>query len=106
MQEKNMEISEISDIISKIGVPAAGAVGIGYLFYLVLQWMMKVIITKLDSIESMVVKLIDRIRMMDNDLIRIDSMIRIMNNLPPDYDRLTRKDGSLREVPGDDNRRD
>lgn len=101
-----MELTDISGFVSSIGIPAAGAIGIGYLFYGLLQWMMKVIISKLDSIEGMTVKLIDRIRMMDNDLIRIDSMIRIMNNLPPDYARLTRKDGGLREIPEEDNRRD
>ena len=76
-----MEISEISDIISKIGAPAAGAVGMGYLFYLVLQWMMKVIIVKLDGIESMVVKLIDRIRMLDNDLIRLNQKVNTVLHL-------------------------
>lgn len=101
-----MELADISSFISNIGVPAAGAIGIGYLFYGLLQWMMKVIIAKLDGIESMTVKLIDRIRMMDNDLIRIDSMIRIVHNLPIDYSRLTRKDGALRDFPEEDGRRD
>jgi hypothetical protein len=101
-----MELTDISGFVSSIGIPAAGAIGIGYLFYFLLQWMMKVIIAKLDSIEGMTIKLIDRIRMMDNDLIRIDSMIRIMNNLPPDYNRLTRKDSALRDAPEEDGRRD
>ena len=101
-----MELSDVSGFISNVGIPAAGAIGIGYLFYGLLQWMMKVILTKLDGIEGMTIKLIDRIRMMDNDLIRIDSMIRIMNNLPPDYSRLTRKDGGLRDSPEEDSRRD
>lgn len=101
-----MELSDISNFIGNIGIPAAGTIGIGYLFYGLLQWMMKVIITKLDGIESIMVKLIDRIRMMDNDLIRIDSMIRIANHLPMDYDRLSRKDGGLRDAAEEDTRRD
>lgn len=101
-----MELTDISSFVGNIGIPAAGAIGIGFLFYELLKWMMKVIINKLDGIESVLVKLIDRIRMMDNDLIRIDSMIRITNQLHVDYDRLSRKDGALREAPEQDSRRD
>jgi len=101
-----MDLGEISSFISSIGIPAAGAFGIGWLFYALLQWMMKVIIAKLDGIEGMLVGLIDRIRMLDNDVIRMDTMLRVSNKLPPDYDRLKRKDGSVRGSPKEDSRRD
>jgi len=88
-----MELGEISTFISNVGIPAAGAVGIGWLFYALLQWMMKVIIAKLDGIEGMLVGLIDRIRMLDNDIIRMDTMLRVSNQIPPDYERVKRKTG-------------
>jgi len=88
-----MELDQVSTFISNIGIPAAGALGIGWLFYALLQWMMKVIIAKLDGIEGMLVGLIDRIRMLDNDIIRMDTMLRVSNQIPPDYERVKRKTG-------------
>ena len=41
----------------------------------------------------MIVALIDRIRQMDNDMIRIDAMARAAMNLPPDVERIARADG-------------
>ena len=41
----------------------------------------------------MIVALIDRIRQMDNDMIRIDSMVRTAMGVTIDVDRLARADG-------------
>jgi hypothetical protein len=41
----------------------------------------------------MIVALIDRIRQMDNDMIRIDTMVRAVLKVPPDTDRIARSDG-------------
>jgi len=48
---------------------------------------------KLDTQHSMIVALIDRIRQMDNDMIRIDSMVRTAMGVTIDVDRLARADG-------------
>ena len=41
----------------------------------------------------MIVALIDRVRQMDNDMIRIDSMVRTAMGVQVDVDRLARADG-------------
>ena len=41
----------------------------------------------------MIVALIDRVRQMDNDMIRIDSMVRTAMGISVDVDRLARADG-------------
>jgi len=41
----------------------------------------------------MIVALIDRIRQMDNDMIRIDAMCRAAMGLAPDVNRIARADG-------------
>ena len=48
---------------------------------------------KLDTQHGMIVALIDRIRQMDNDMIRIDTLVRTAMDLPPDLDRIARSDG-------------
>ena len=41
----------------------------------------------------MIVALIDRVRQMDNDMIRIDSMCRTVLGVQVDVDRIARADG-------------
>ena len=41
---------------------------------------------KLDTQHGMIVALIDRVRQMDNDMIRIDTMVRTAMKIPIDVD--------------------
>jgi hypothetical protein len=47
---------------------------------------------KLSGLWEMTVKLIDRIRALDNSIIRMETMIRILHDLPPDWERLGKLD--------------
>ena len=80
-------------IIETIGIPMVGAIGMGYLVWLVVKFLMADIHKKLDTQHQMIVALIDRIRQMDNDMIRIDAMCRAAMGLEPDVSRIARADG-------------
>jgi hypothetical protein len=80
-------------VIETVGIPAAGAMGLGYLLWVLFKYFMNEINKKLDTQHGMIVALIDRIRQMDNDMIRIDAMVRAAMGLPPDIDRIARADG-------------
>ena len=80
-------------IIETVGIPMVGAIGMGYLVWLVVKFLMADIHKKLDTQHQMIVALIDRIRQMDNDMIRIDAMCRAEMGLDPDVSRIARADG-------------
>ena len=80
-------------IIETIGIPKVAAIGMGYLVWLVVKFLMADIHKKLDTQHQMIVALIDRIRQMDNDMIRIDAMCRAAMGLDPDVSRIARADG-------------
>jgi len=80
-------------IIETVGIPMVGALGMGYLVWLVVKFLMADIHKKLDTQHQMIVALIDRIRQMDNDMIRIDAMCRAAMGLDPDVSRIARADG-------------
>lgn len=86
-------MNEILQAIETIGIPAAGAVGLGYLVWTLFKSLIADIHKKLDTQHGMIVALIDRIRQMDNDMIRIDTMVRAVLKVPPDTDRIARSDG-------------
>ena len=77
--------------IEAIGFEAAMAVAGFLAFFFTVKWMMKTLTDKLDKQFGMIVKLIDRIRILDNDIIRLETMIRIMKDMPPDWERLGKR---------------
>ena len=80
-------------IIETVGIPMVGAIGMGYLVWLVVKFLMADIHKKLDTQHQMIVALIDRIRQMDNDMILMNSMCRAAMGLDPDVSRIARADG-------------
>ena len=47
---------------------------------------------KLNEQQAIIIKLVDRIRMLQEDMIRFDTMFRVKNELEIDYDRLGKSD--------------
>ena len=80
-------------VVETIGIPAVVAVGMGYLVWTLFKNLIADIHKKLDTQHGMIVALIDRIRQMDNDMIRIDTLVRTAMDLPHDLDRIARSDG-------------
>jgi|TARA_R110002012_G_scaffold72181_2_gene184628 hypothetical protein len=81
------------DLLETVGIPAAFAIAAGYMVWKLFQHLIADVHKKLDTQHAMIVALIDRIRQMDNDMIRIDSMVRTAVGVQIDVDRIARADG-------------
>ena len=67
--------SPIIDMLNRYGFATVAAVAMGYFIYFIYNYITGNIIEKLDKAQMTVVLLIDRIRMLDNDLIRLRSKL-------------------------------
>ena len=76
-----MDVSNIADLINKYGFPIVAAAGMGYLIYYVWQWATIEIKPVLSEASSVLIALIDRIRMLDNDLIRLNQKLNVVLQL-------------------------
>ena len=74
-------MAELADLINKYGFPIIAAGGMGYLIYYVWGWATVEIKPVLGEANSVLIALIDRIRMLDNDLIRLNQKINIVLQL-------------------------
>jgi hypothetical protein len=74
-------MGEIADLINKYGFPIVAAAGLGYFVYFVWQWTTTEIKPVLGEANGVLIALIDRIRMLDNDLIRLNQKINIVLQL-------------------------
>lgn len=72
---------DIAELINKYGFPIVAAGGMGYLIFYVWQWATKEIKPVLSEANSTLIALIDRIRMLDNDLIRLQQKVNTVLHL-------------------------
>ena len=75
-----MEI-DIAGAIKDFGFPVIAAFGMGYFIFFIWKYVTQEILPALDKATMTTVRLIDRIRMLDNDMIRMDQKINIILEL-------------------------
>ena len=88
-----MDSRDFMTILETVGIPATFAVAAGWMVWKLFSALIADVHKKLDTQHGMIVALIDRVRQMDNDMIRIDSMVRTALGVQIDVDRLARADG-------------
>jgi hypothetical protein len=98
-------MNEISQLISELGFPIAITIASLFGLFSLCKWaatnIVVRIISKLDQVQlenkeaedeskGILIKLIDRIRALQTDVIRLDTMFRIKHKLPVDERRIER----------------
>lgn len=74
-------MDEIVTLINKYGFPIVAAFGLGYFVYYVWQWVTTEIKPVTGEANKVLIDLIDRIRMLDNDLIRLNQKVNVILSL-------------------------
>ena len=77
------------DLVQKFGFPIVMAVGMGYYIYYIWKYVTEQITPKLDESHINLIKVIDQIRMLDNDLIRLQQKV----NVVLEYEKLRNTSG-------------
>jgi len=68
-------------MINKYGFPIVAAGGTGYMIFYVWQWATQDIKPVLSAASNTLIALIDRVRMLDNDLIRLNQKVDVVLHL-------------------------
>jgi hypothetical protein len=74
-------MGEIVEVINKYGFPIVMAVGMGYIIKYVWEWSTKEVKPVISEANTVLIALIDRIRMLDNDLIRLNQKVNTVLHL-------------------------
>jgi hypothetical protein len=74
-------MGEIADLVNKYGFPIIMAVGMGFIIRYVWEWATKEVKPVITDANSVLIALIDRIRMLDNDLIRLNQKVNTVLHL-------------------------
>ena len=72
---------DIAELINKYGFPIVAAGGMGYMIFFVWTWATKEVKPVLKEANTVLIALIDRVRMLDNDLIRLNQKVDVVLHL-------------------------
>lgn len=95
---------DIVALINKYGFPIVAAGGMGYMIYYVWTWATKEVKPVLKEANTVLIALIDRIRMLDNDLIRLNQKVDVVLHLRGktiDHERV-KAEAKINQIEDDD----
>jgi hypothetical protein len=86
-------VGEIFKIIGDLGMPVAAALGGGYFVYLTIKLLLAGVLGSIKGMAGIITALDNRVKTMNHDVIRIDTVVSNALGLRPDVERISRADG-------------
>jgi len=83
---------DIVEVVNQYGLPIVVAGGMGYFIFFIWKYVTTKIKPKLGQTFTVLVALIDRIRMLDNDLIRLDQKLNIFIEMDEEIQKRKRNE--------------
>jgi|TARA_B100000242_G_C42988180_1_gene458675 hypothetical protein len=85
------------NLIAELGVPIAGALVMAYFIFLVMKQLMDGLVSEIKTVQGITQMLITRASIMNNDMIRIDTLVSAALDLSPDLDRIARSENFVED---------
>ena len=82
-------------LITDGGAPIAAGLIMGFFIFLTLKYILESVTGQVTGLHGIIMGLENRIKTMNNDLIRIDTLISYALKVNPDVERLARADGKV-----------
>ena len=88
-----MKPDVIFSLISDVGFPIAAALMAGIFVYFVINYILESVLKAIKGMQGIIMGLDNRVKTMNHDIIRVDSMVSSALGLAPDLDSIARADG-------------
>ena len=80
-------------LVAELGLPIAATVGLGAFIMVIINYILGSIVSQIKFIESVITQLDNRVKTMNNEILKIDQEMSEQLGLPVDTDRVARADG-------------
>lgn len=80
-------------LVGEVGFPIAAAMAGGYFVFLTLKFILAGVMSSVKGMNGIITALDNRVKTMNHDLIRIDTLVSNAMGVKPDVDRIARADG-------------
>ena len=84
-------------LISDLGLPIASGLIMGYFIFIIIKQLMTGLVSEIKSVQGITKMLITRASIMNNDIIRIDTIVSSALDIPPDLDRIARAENFVED---------
>ena len=84
-------------LIGDLGLPIASGLIMAYFIFLIMKQLMDGLVSEIKTVQGITTMLITRASIMNNDIIRIDTIVSSALNLPPDLDRIARSENFVED---------
>ena len=86
-------MGDVFKMIGDLGMPIATALAGGYFVYLTIKLLLQGVLGSIKGMASIITALDNRVKTMNHDVIRIDTVVSNALGLRPDVERISRADG-------------
>ncbi len=80
-------------LVAELGFPIASACAGGYFVFLTMKFILAGVMSSVKGLSNIITALDNRVKTMNHDIIRIDTLMSTALKVRPDLDRLARADG-------------
>jgi len=80
-------------LVAEVGFPIASSVAGGYFVFLTLKFILAGVMSSVKGISGIITALDNRVKTMNHDVIRIDTLVSNALGIKPDIERIARADG-------------
>jgi hypothetical protein len=87
-----MDPQLIATLVKQYGFPIVAAVGMGYFVFFIYKFVTDRLMPLIAETNVILIALIDRIRMLDNDLIRLNQKVSVVLQIKEDHNDFKSKD--------------
>ena len=88
-----MCVGEFFKLVADVGFPIAAALAAGYFVFLTLKFILAGVTGSVEGMKGIITALDNRVKTMNHDVIRIDTVVSNALGLRPDVSRVARADG-------------
>ena len=80
-------------ILVEFGLPVAASVVMGFFIFLVIKYILDSVVGQVSGMHGIIMGLENRVKNMNNDMIKLDILVSHALNVKPDEERIARADG-------------
>ena len=87
-----MDPSIVAELVKQYGFPIVASVGMGYFVWFIYKFVTDRLMPLIGETNGILIALIDRVRMLDNDLIRLNQKVSVILQIKEDHSEHKSKD--------------
>lgn len=87
-----MDVNTVAELVKQYGFPIVASVGMGYFVFFIYKFVTDKLMPLIAETNVILIALIDRIRMLDNDLIRLNQKVSVVLQIKEDHSEYKPKD--------------